>query len=82
LKNNSGDRMKKFEYRITKHPADEFKYVGIFCTDQGDCSLQQLPEDQLSVLDGILNKNGAQGWELVQMNFGSDGVLAFWKKEI
>jgi len=74
--------MKKFEYRITKHPADKFKHIGFFCTDQGECNLEQLPEDQISVLDGILNEYGAQGWELVQLNFGSNGVIAFWKKEI
>jgi len=74
--------MIKFEYRITKHPADNFKHVGFFCNDQGECNLEQLPEDQLSVLGDILNEYGAQGWELVQLNFGSDGVIAFWKKEI
>jgi hypothetical protein len=74
--------MKKFEYRITKHSADRFKHIGFFCTDQGDCGLEQLPEDQLSILGGILNDIGGQGWELVQLNFGSNGVIAFWKKEI
>ena len=74
--------MKKFEYRITKHPADNFKQVGFFCTDEGDCNLEQLPADQLVVLGGILNEKGIQGWELVQLNFGSDGAIAFWKKEI
>ncbi|MFC1495611.1 hypothetical protein ACFL6W_10045 [Thermodesulfobacteriota bacterium] len=74
--------MKNFEYRITKHPSNNFKKVGFFCTDQGECNLDQLPSDQLSVLENILNENGVQGWELVQLSFGSDGVVAFWKKEI
>jgi hypothetical protein len=74
--------MKKFEYKITKYPADNFKHIGFFCTDQGDCKLGQLPEDQFSVLTSILNDEGVRGWEFVQMNFGSDGVIAFWKKEI
>ena len=73
--------MKKFEFRITKHPADNFKHIGFFCTDQGDCTLEQLPEDQLTTLGKILNEEGDQGWELVQLSFGSDGVIAFWKKE-
>lgn len=74
--------MKKFEYRITKHPSKDFEQVGYFCTDQGECSLDQLPADQLSVLGKILNEGGSEGWELVQISFGSDGVIAFWKKEI
>ena len=74
--------MKKFEYRITKHPAGNFKHIGFFCTDQGDCNLEQIPLDQLSVLGNILNENGATGWELVQINFGNDGVIVFWKKEM
>ena len=74
--------MKKFEYRITKHPADEFKHVGFFCTDQGDCTLENVPADQLTVLGDILNENGTRGYELVQLNFGKNGVIAFWKKEI
>lgn len=74
--------MKKFEYKITKHPSDNFKHVGFFCTDQGECSLEQLPENQLSDLVDILNENGGQGWEFVQLNFGRDGVIVFWKKEM
>ena len=74
--------MKKFEYRITKHPSAEFEQVGIFCTDQGECNVDQLPSDQLSVLEKILNEKGGLGWDLVQISFGKDGVIAFWKKEI
>ena len=74
--------MKKFEYRITKHPADNFKHIGIFCTDHGECNVEQVPADQLSALGGVLNENGAKGWELVQLSFGSDGVVAFWKREM
>ncbi len=74
--------MKKFEYRITTHPADMFKHIGFFCTDQGECSLEQVPADQLSVLGSILNEKGSMGWELVQLNFGKEGLMAFWKREI
>ena len=77
-----GVRMRKFEYKITKHPAENFKNIGFFCTDHGDCTLEQVPTDQLSVLGALLNEKGAQGWGLVQLSFGSDGVIAFWKKEI
>lgn len=74
--------MKKFEYEITKHPADEFSQLAFFCTDRGECALSELPSDQVGVLGTLLNEKGAQGWELIQLVFGKDGVVAFWKKEI
>ena len=74
--------MKQFEYEITKHPADEFKHLVFYCTDQGHCDLEGLPPAQLDVLGGILNERGIQGWELIQLLLGEDGVVAFWKRAI
>ena len=73
--------MAKFEYDITKHPAVEFETLVYFCTDQGECSIKNLPSDQVSALTDILNERGDDGWELVQVVFGQDGAVAFWKKE-
>ncbi|MBW1785813.1 MAG: hypothetical protein JRK53_04220 [Deltaproteobacteria bacterium] len=73
--------MKRFEYHISKHAADAFTRLVYFCTDEGECGLDQLPGDQTRVLGDILNEKGAEGWELVQLNFGKDGVVAFWKRE-
>ena len=67
--------MARFEYEITKYPADEFTHLVYFCTDQGQCNLDQLPSDQL-------NERGSEGWELVQIFFGEGGVVAFWKRAI
>ena len=74
--------MKKFEYDITKHPSGEFQKVAYFCTAAGECGVDQLPVDQTGILKGILNQKGSLGWELVQLSFGKDGLLAFWKREI
>ncbi len=74
--------MKKFEYDITKYPASEFTHLVYFCTDQGECKFDQIPEDQIRVLSEILNERGSQGWELVDLAFGNDGLVAFWKREI
>ena len=73
--------MRRFEYEITKHPTDEFAQVVYFCTDKGECSLNRLPSDQMEALSDILNKRGDQGWELVQVLFGDDGMIAVWKKQ-
>jgi hypothetical protein len=32
------------------------------------------------MLQDILNEEGSDGWELVQVSFGKQGILAFWKK--
>jgi hypothetical protein len=74
--------MKKFEYEITKHPSSEFKQLVYFCTDMGECNIDQLPADQLAVMEEILNSRGSGGWELIQMSFGEDGVIAFWKRSV
>jgi len=33
-------------------------------------------------MKGILNGRGSEGWELIQIFFGEDGVVAFWKRLI
>jgi len=74
--------MKKFEYQITIHPVETFKQVAFFCTQEGECRLEKLPSDQVTVLQTLLNERGQQGWELVDMSFGKDGLLAIWKSEV
>jgi len=74
--------MKQFEYEITQHPADAFKQMVYFCTETGECSLNDVPRDQAEVLTEVLNERGKQGWELVQVSFGKDGVMAFWKRRL
>jgi hypothetical protein len=74
--------MKGFEYEITKHPAEAFKQIIYFCTETGQCSLDEIPGDQTEILANILNEKGEQGWELVQISFGKEGLMAFWKHKI
>jgi len=74
--------MRNFEYEITKHPAQDFEKVIYFCTETGDCTLDEVPGDQTEVLSKILNERGEQGWELVQIAFGKEGLMAFWKREV
>jgi len=74
--------MQGFEYEITKHPAEAFKQIIYFCTETGQCSLDEVPGDQTEILANILNEKGKQGWELVQISFGKEGLMAFWKRTI
>ena len=51
--------MTRFEYKITKHSAEEFSHLVYFCTEKGQCGVQDLPPDQLSVLGKMMNQRGA-----------------------
>lgn len=74
--------MDTFEYRITRHPSGEFKKLVYFCTEAGECKVNELPADQLGVMEEILNDRGSRGWEMVHLSFGEDGVVAFWKRRV
>ncbi|RLB41619.1 MAG: hypothetical protein DRH12_07765 [Deltaproteobacteria bacterium] len=74
--------MKRFEYRITKHPAEEFVELVYFCSLEGECHLEKVARHQTEVLENILNEMGAEGWEMVQLAFGKGGLIGFWKREI
>jgi hypothetical protein len=74
--------MKRFEYEITTHSAEMFTHLVYFCTEQGECNLDQVPSDQKKVFEDLLNERGAQGWEVGQTVFGKDGVMIIWKREI
>jgi len=73
--------MKQFEYDITVHDAKFFKTIAFFCTNTGQCSAEEIDRDQRQVLGELLNQRGAEGWELVQLVFRKEGVIAFWKRE-
>lgn len=74
--------MTQFEYEITRHPADEIRDLVYFCSEGGDCHIDQLPSDQMINLGNILNEKGSSGWELVQLVFREGGAVAFWKRPV
>ncbi len=74
--------MPKFEYEITRHSADTFNELVYYCSETGQCNLDEIPPDQTTILKGILNERGWKGWELLQIVFGKNGLVAFWKRPI
>jgi hypothetical protein len=74
--------MKCFEYKITKHSADTFDKIIYFCSKSGQCSIDEVSKDQTRILTDILNTQGRDGWELVQISFGKDGMMFYWKRRI
>lgn len=74
--------MKEFEYEISIHHLQRENRMRIFCSEKGDCSVEDVKgSDSLAVL-GALNERGRRGWELVEILFGGDGFICFWKKEL
>jgi hypothetical protein len=81
-KNENGGRMKRFEYKITKHLSDTFDKIIYFCSKTGTCSIDEVSKHQTKILTAILNNQGREGWELIQISFGKDGVMVYWKRKI
>ena len=74
--------MERFEYKITKHSSDTFEKIIYFCSDSGQCGINEVSKDQTRILTDILNTQGSKGWSLVQIFFGKDGVMLYWKRRI
>ncbi|MCE5332971.1 MAG: hypothetical protein LLG06_00120 [Desulfobacteraceae bacterium] len=74
--------MVSYEYRVSVHPADSFRDMVYFCSNEGSCTAELIPSDQVRRMEVLLNEGGQRGWELVQASFGKDGVLVFWKRQV
>ncbi len=74
--------MDSFEYRVTLHPAEAFRQMILFCSRDGSCNVEMVASEQIRKMETMLNEGGLKGWELVQANFGKDGVLVFWKRQM
>lgn len=74
--------MKKFEYEITIYPAEDLRNLVYFCTSRGECEQDMSLTNQLGLLKNSMNQKGAEGWELVQLLVGSEGIVALWKRPL
>ena len=70
----------EFEYQIEGISARTFVQLAIFCSEKGECALEDVPMDQTRRLIEILNRKGTDGWELVQLFFQESGVIGVWKR--
>ena len=74
--------MERFEYEITQHSSKTVDKVIYFCSKSGQCGIDEVSKDQTRILTDILSNRGSKGWELVQIAFGKDGVMVFWKRRL
>lgn len=73
--------MKQFEYQVEIKGLEDIEQVVYFCNSEGECSPQTVPTDQVEMFSRICGQRGEEGWELVQANFSSSGVMLIWKRE-
>jgi hypothetical protein len=73
--------MERFEYEISTHDGSAFAELAYVCSQQGECS-QEAPQQESQILVHLMNQRGLQGWELIQLFPGDQGVIAFWKRRL
>ncbi|KPL17790.1 MAG: hypothetical protein AMJ92_10915 [candidate division Zixibacteria bacterium SM23_81] len=54
----------------------------IICDAQGVCFFDDAPDTNVEVLKSILNTRGAQGWELVQLDYRRDRLICTWRRKV
>lgn len=82
--------MDRWRYRITVHAAGEILAAlsepiepvphMIFCDDEGACYFDEGPNPLTRGIEEVLNSLGEEGWELVQLAFRPQQIVAFWKQ--
>ena len=84
--------MKKYEYTITTHTADEIldtisdlsaeaESPVVYCDAQGACFFDHAPNPYTAAIVEILNAQGEQGWILVQVALREQDMICFWRRK-
>ena len=84
--------MKKYEYTITTHAADEIlaRISGlsaeveppvVYCDAQGVCFFDDAPNPYTAAIIKILNAQGEKGWILVQIALREQDMICFWRRK-
>lgn len=84
--------MRRWNYRVTVHSAGEIlaqlaEPVGetppvVFCDDAGACYFDSGPNAYTRAIEAVLNQVGDGTWELIQITFRPDQMIAFWKQPL
>ncbi len=72
--------MKAFRYKVTIYPLEKFSHLQFFCSESGECSLEEVFSGAMEKFEELLNELGEKGWELVQVISKPSGIVAIWKK--
>jgi hypothetical protein len=88
--------MDRWEYQITTHSAGEVLRVReqlghapeegsppvVYCDTEGVCFFDEAPNPYVDSIVHILNEQGEQGWELVQVAFRQADFICIWRREL
>jgi hypothetical protein len=84
--------MNRWRYRITVHSVQEIlsdlsgppepASPMLFCDEHGVCTFDSAPNPLLQAMERVLNRSGEEGWELVQIAFRPEQMVAFWKRPL
>lgn len=82
--------MRTWRYRITLHSAGDILEAlpepvqqvppMIFCDDEGACYFDAGPNPFTQAIERLMNRIGAEGWELVQVAFRPTQMVCLWKQ--
>ena len=84
--------MKKYEYAITTHKAEdilakvsdrvaEAEPPVVYCDTEGVCFFDDAPNPYTAAIVEILNAQGEQGWALVQVALREQDMICFWRRK-
>lgn len=76
--------MPYWRYKTTTHRLGDIPSGGkriIVCDDKGHCLVHDLSAGLLEALEGILNAEGREGWELVQCQYHEAELFCLWKRQ-
>jgi hypothetical protein len=86
--------VKKWEYDISTYTMDDLKLESVeeeveviddpvvVCDPGTNCFFSDKVQPEIVLLTHILNRRGAEGWELVQFHGHKHGFHCFWKREV
>ena len=80
-----------WEHAITVHTLDEIVGEGekleaedeivLFCDTEGACFFDDAPNPYLKAMTEVLDKQGAEGWMLVDVTLRETDMICFWRRE-
>ncbi|MFP3896678.1 MAG: hypothetical protein ACLFV5_07575 [Anaerolineales bacterium] len=80
-----------WEHAITIHTRDEIVEAGenlkageeivLFCDTEGDCFFDDAPNPYLWAMTEVLDRQGADGWVLVDVTLRERDMICFWRRE-
>ncbi len=84
--------MQRWRYNLTVHTADDIlEHLSravdevpptIYCSDTGACYFDAGPNPFTEAIQLLLSQQGEEGWELVQVIFRPNQLIAFWKQPL